>query len=329
VPTRSQNSIRSRLPEAEARSLSDGARCPEVPFGTGDGSLIEPEIGRFTASDGYRLHFRHWRPNCVRPRGYVVALHGIQSHSGWYLHSSSRLCELGFDVRFLDRRGSGLNEAERGHAAHHDRLVNDVISFLADTRYEARGKSPASAVILLSVSWGGKLAVATAARRPELIDALALLYPGICARFAVRPFQRMGLWLADRLGVSRRLCPIPLDDPTLFTGQPCWQQFLREDTLALHRASVGFLKASLALDREASLAPARIVSPVLLMLAGKDRITDNQATIRYFNRLASSDRTLFEYPEAEHTLEFEPDREKFIADLCDWVESIVPIRTAS
>lgn len=322
MPTRSQHSLHSPHPDEEVRSLDDGEGHSELLLGAGDAPLKQPEFGRFTASDGYRLRFRHWRPDCDRPRGYVVALHGIQSHSGWYLHSSSRLCELGFDVRFLDRRGSGLNEAERGHAVHHDRLVNDVTSFLAHTRYEARGNSPASAIILLSVSWGGKLAAVTAARRPELIDALALLYPGICAKLSVRPHQQLGLWLADRLGVSRRLCPIPLDDPALFTGQPQWQEYIRKDTLALRRASVGFLKASLALDREASRAPERIVSPVLLMLAGRDRITDNDATIRYFNRFASSDPTLIEYPEAEHTLEFEPDRERFIADLCDWVESI-------
>ena len=86
--------------------------------------MIEPSLREHVASDGYRLKYRHWAP--VNPRGIVIALHGIQSHSGWYDYSSRRLADAGFAVYFPDRRGSGLNGFQRGHAAHAMRLVNDV-----------------------------------------------------------------------------------------------------------------------------------------------------------------------------------------------------------
>jgi alpha-beta hydrolase superfamily lysophospholipase len=38
-------------------------------------------------------------------------------------------------------------------------------------------------------------------------------------------------------------------------------------------------------------------------------------------RLASTDRQIIEYPNAHHTLEFEPDPNRFIDDLLHWLES--------
>ena len=48
-------------------------------------------------------------------KAHIVALHGIQSHSGWYTWSSRKLAEAGFAVHFTDRRGSGLNWQARGN----------------------------------------------------------------------------------------------------------------------------------------------------------------------------------------------------------------------
>lgn len=281
---------------------------------------MDHAICEFAASDGYRMRYRHYPPvNGAGPRGYVVALHGIQSHSGWYGHSSSRLRAAGYDVRFLDRRGSGLNPHERGHAAAAERLINDVAQFLAEVRHERNRMAPLAPVVLLGISWGGKLAVVTAARRPELIDGLALLYPGICPHVRPRWHHAAVIGACQALGQAHRLVEIPLNDPELFTAEPQWREFIRGDELALHRATVSFLKSSLDLDRLAAEAGRRIRCPVLLMLAGRDRIIDNAATRRYFASIPAADKQLLEYPDAEHTLEFEPNRDRIIGDLVEWL----------
>jgi alpha-beta hydrolase superfamily lysophospholipase len=38
------------------------------------------------------------------------------------------------------------------------------------------------------------------------------------------------------------------------------------------------------------------------------------------DRFASTDIEIIEYPGAHHTLEFEPDPDRFIADLLRWLE---------
>lgn len=281
-----------------------------------------PAIESFAASDGYRFAYRHWPPGRTIPAGYVVALHGIQSHSGWYEFSSRQMCEAGFDVRFLDRRGSGRNTADRGHARHADRLVADVLQFLQYTSHERDRQAPEAPVILLAVSWGGKLAVTCAARRSRLVDGLALLYPGLKAKVHPNWFQRSLLRLGMALGKSRRSVSIPLDDPALFTDDPDWQRFIRADQLALHEATLGLLSASLTLDRALDDAAAEIRCPVLLMLAGQDRIIDNEATRECFERFPAADKTVLVYENAAHTLEFEPNREEICAELTSWLAKV-------
>ena len=284
--------------------------------------MKEPTVETLVTSDGYRHSYRHYRPAADRPKGYIVALHGIQSHSGWYGFSSTRLAESGFDLRFLDRRGSGLNEVERGHVRHQDRLINDVLHQLRDVRQKRNETAPAVPVVLLGVSWGGKLASVVASRGPELIDGLALLYPGIRAQVRATWWQNTQLTMAEAAEVLEKRVPIPLDDAELFTGQKEWQDYIRNDERSLHGVTVSFLLANRELDRELPSAARGIRCPVVMMLAGKDRIIDNAATTEWFEGLASQERRLIEYPDACHTLEFEPDRERFVSDLCQWLDDL-------
>lgn len=257
-----------------------------------------------------------------RPKGFVLCLHGIQSHSGWYGYSSEKLCETGYEVVFVDRRGSGLNQSQRGHARHQDRLINDVVQALEDLRIRRNKIAPTVPVTLLGLSWGGKLAAAVAARRQELIDGLVLLYPGIRSRFEASILDNVKLSLAREAELFEKLIPIPLDDPGLFTGQPESQAFIRNDTLSLRDVTVSFLLANRELDKLAQEAPPEVRCPSILMLAGRDQIIDNDATKKWYESLASQERALFEYPDACHTLEFEPDRDVWIADLIKWLDGL-------
>jgi alpha-beta hydrolase superfamily lysophospholipase len=277
---------------------------------------LEPTVETYNATDGYQLHYRHWQP-ANAPRVRVVCLHGIQSHSGWYLHSSSRLCEAGYEVTFLDRRGSGLNTNNRGHVDNFQVLLDDLVLMLSRVRIA----EPRRPVVLIGVSWGGKLAVALAKEHPQFIDALAMICPGLFPVVDPSLLQKVRIALA-RVYYRYRHFRIPLNDPQLFTATPRWLDFLRADALSLHRASAAMLVASRRLDWFVRNAPDRISMPALLMLAGKDRILDNARTRAYFEKFASQKKQCIEYPQASHTLEFEPDPEPFIQDLINWIAEV-------
>lgn len=269
-------------------------------------------VEAFTAGDGYRWHYRHY--SAIGPaRAYVVVLHGIQSHGGWYGYSCGRLSQAGFEVSFLDRRGSGLNTLDRGDTPSFRRLLDDVAEFLRPLRLSGLP------VYLIAISWGGKLAVALQRRHPGLVDGLVLLCPGIC--FRIRPpFRQRCAIAALRLFRPWRLFPIPLSDPELFTATPRWLQFLRADPLSLHQATARFLIESVRLDGYVRFAARSVSVPVLLMMAEHDRIIDNARTRRFVERLPTADKQIIEYAGAHHTLEFEPDPDRFVTDLRHWLE---------
>jgi alpha-beta hydrolase superfamily lysophospholipase len=269
------------------------------------------------ASDGYRWHYRHYAVE--QPRARVIYIHGIQSHGGWYEGSCTHLARAGFDVYFLDRRGSGLNQQARGDTPSFRRLLEDVVEFMRWLK-QHRG---AARTILLAISWGGKLGALLARRHPELIDALGLICPGFFPQVKLSLGQRLRILLA-RIFRPRRLFPVPLDDPELFTHTPRWVEFLREDRVGIHQATARFLIESVRLDVHCRFVPKHIRMPVLLMLAEHDRIIDNARTRAFVERFASEDRLIIEYPGAHHTLEFEPDPSRFMNDLTAWLTSHCP-----
>lgn len=260
------------------------------------------------------LHFRYWPAATVQ--GIVVGLHGIQSHSGWYEHSSRVLSEAGFAVYFADRRGSGLNEPPRGHADHAARLINDTGQLIG----LARRENPDVALTLIGLSWGGKLAAAMARTGQPAVDRLALLYPGLRPRIRPNVVQKFLLWFARTHDIRHRLVRIPLDDPALFTDDPTWQTLIREDNLALTQVTTGLLNSGIELDRIFTHGDTTL-PPTLLMLAGRDRIIDNRKTRELLQSVPCQELTVCEYPNACHTLEFAAERDQVFADLIRWLES--------
>lgn len=279
------------------------------------------ERRQIQAPDGYSLHCRFWKPASGPVRNRILILHGIQSHAGWYETLGRSLAADGIETAMPDRRGSGMNRIDRGHATSPGQLLDDI-----DTVYRAWRESSGAAdfeAILGGISWGGKLAVASVATRPGQWAGLALIAPGLFAR--VRPPFAMQLRIgAAALVRPRKRFPIPLADPALFTADPTWQKFIATDEPTLHEATARFFVTSRILDLRLRRYAARIGCPVMLQLANSDRIIDNAKTRAYVNRLSGGEHRIIEYADAHHTLEFEGGgvSKRYADDLADWIENL-------
>jgi len=278
---------------------------------------MEPTDATYAGADGTPLPMRIWRPE--RLRAALVYLHGIQSHSRWYEASSRRLSESGVAVYQIERRGSGMDAAhERGHVDGAEVWLADVA--LAAER--ARDETGVAGVHLLGVSWGGKLAVASAAERPDLYKSLILAAPGIVPRVDVHLMTKVHVAKCLALGRDRERFPIPLADPNLFTENPERIRYIAEDPLSLREVTARFLYESRRLDRMVRRAAGEVRMPVFLALAERDRIIDNRATRGRVARLGAPRHRIIEYAGASHTLEFEPDPEPFFRDLVAWIDEV-------
>ena len=129
--------------------------------------------------------------------------------------------------------------------------------------------------------------------------------------------------LASRFVAPRRLFPVPLNDPALFTATPRRQAFLRAKTRSrCGRRRPGSSSRAARLDFVMRRAVRSIRLPLLLLLAGKDRIIDNAKVRAAVERCPTTLRRVIEYPEAHHTLEFEEDPTPTFADLRAWLDAL-------
>jgi acylglycerol lipase len=268
-----------------------------------------PQLVTLQLSVGYKAKARWWPQRSAR--GSVLYLHGIQSHGGWFERSAAALADAGFNVLLPDRRGSGLNQRDRGHADSVRQLIGDL-DCAVDFLQQHTGDDP---VHLIGVSWGGKLAIAYARRRPRRVASLTLVAPGI--------FSRVDLPLGEKLKVAvcalvsrRRPFAIPLNEPRLFTNRPEGQAFIAGDHLRLLEATTSFLVVSRRLDMSAQNWRGRgFAGPLHCFLAEHDEIIDNRATRAFIRRMEWVRRHITEYRGAWHTLEFEPPNCSYVSDL--------------
>jgi acylglycerol lipase len=73
-------------------------------------------------------------------------------------------------------------------------------------------------------------------------------------------------------------------------------------------------------DRRRS-ASTSLRLPLLVLQGEDDKMMDVPGTRRWFSRLDVEDKTYRSYPGAGHTLDFEPDRTRYLADMLGWLSA--------
>jgi alpha-beta hydrolase superfamily lysophospholipase len=270
----------------------------ELPPGTTDQGSIE----RYTAPDGAELRFRRVAAVGL-PAGTLVYLHGIESHGGWFLPMAARLCQQGYELHLLDRRCAGLNRGvDTGHADSGAQLLDDVRAFR-----QRLGEHH-----LVGLSWGGKLALASALRDPGGLRTLTLITPGLVPLVDLSLGQKLRLVLTALVG-RRAMFDVPIE-PDMFTRTARYLDYIREDALRLERVSNRFLLAGRELDRLIRARIEALAPPTLLFLAGRDRIIDNRRTRALLERAPRGLVAVREYSQATHSIQFD-DMEALERDL--------------
>src|SRR4029450_8820747 len=142
------------------------------------------------------------------------------------------------------------------------------------------------------------LGVVYAAERAVPLSGLLLLGPGLFPRVSLSPWRQALVVAGHRLRPMVRL-PIPLT-PELYTANPPYRVFSRSGD-----------------------DPARPVLPGRLPQGEDDQMMDVPATRRWFDGLSGEHTTYRAYPGAGHTLDFEPDRSRYLADMLAWLSAMV------
>jgi pimeloyl-ACP methyl ester carboxylesterase len=257
-----------------------------------------PSLRPVRAIDGVHLRYRVWPSEILEPRATLVLLNGIMSNSAWFEPIAARLGHL--HVVGADRRGSGPNAEARGDAPSARQLVDDVLRII-DAEHAA-----SRPLVLLGWCWGAALGVVVAHALGRRLDGFVAVTPGLFPSSAVdRALEDQ----ADRIAGARldeAIVRTPIREE-MFTVGPELERFIRRDQQRVQWMTPRMVKVSRKLATAAVGRLARLHPPVLLVLATDDEATDNQATLRAFERLSRARLEVVELP-AKHGVQFDaPD----------------------
>jgi acylglycerol lipase len=278
------------------------------------------EVDTFTGSDGKELGCVAHRPKRVNPRrAAFLYLHGIESHSGWFDLAAEQLARRGYPVFSIDRRGSGINRENRdlvsGHVDRGVRLVDDVECAVEATRRSGKYDE----IYLIGLSWGGKYVMAYDVAYPNRVDGMVLITPGMKPKVDLTAPQKAAVFV-DMVFAPKRQHPVPIECE-MFTTEPGQLAYIRNDPLRLHTVSAAFLRQSIQMDRMVERTDDREHPPLLLFLAGKDRIIDNDATRRLVTRDPRRSVKIIEYPEQTHSIQLDAP-ERLARDIIRWIDTL-------
>ena len=274
------------------------------------GCAERAEVRSYTGADGRTLRYR---VVCADPQRHaLVYLHGIESHGDWFLSAAHALAEHGCTTYLVDRRGSGLNrELASGDAPSARVLLEDVRRF--------RAHAGLASVVLVGLSWGGKLAVAAALDQKDGVRGLVLITPGLVPLVDLSRGTKVLLALSLLIGGRARF-HVPIE-PDMFTRVPRTLRFIQEDPLRLTRVTGRFLLASRTLDRMIEARVRELDRPVLLLLAGHDRIVDNERTRCLLERLPPGRLRVRIYDQATHSIQLD-ETEELVSDVFPFLEEV-------
>ncbi len=245
----------------------------------------------------------------------VVVVHGLESHSGWFVQSARRIAALGLPVHAFDRAGSGVSEADGDEWCRLDDLLAEIDA-VADA---ALAGGQHHAIHLIGHCFGAIVALLYAAlHRPDRVASLALVTPALYTRTDLDARAKLRvLWSVIRRRAERIAIPLSPDD---FSELVPFVELVRGDPLVLRTAPARLFYEIRRARRRLPAAARALRAPLLAAMAGDDPICDNRRNNQVLERV-NAEKQLRTYTGARHILEFSGARGAFLDDLAAWYRS--------
>ena len=277
---------------------------------------MEHVDGCLDGVEGVELYWQGWLPSLASsggpPRGVLLICHGMGEHSGRYATVVDALVPDGWAVYGLDHRGHGRSGGVRVHLRHYADFLADLDTFrrMVATRHETRP-------FLLGHSMGGQIALAYALDHQDDLAGLVLSAPALQAPPVPRAVRAVATALAR---VTPRLRRAVVDIATISRDEAVVTDY-RTDAL-VHQGHPT-IALSLALAEQMTLLPARVRDlrlPLLVQHGTDDRICPPDGSRALAESVGTDDLTVRWYDGFWHEIYHEPERERPLADLREWLD---------
>lgn len=243
------------------------------------------------------IHVQSWAPE-KSAENAVLLLHGVESHAGWFDELAPLLAQEGYAVYAVDRPGWGQSPGPRGHVASYADLVH-VFDCVA-----TRIQKDHLRIHLAGMSWGGKLALYLALRRPCFFQSLTMIAPGLFPARGPGLFAGAGIaagWLSR---VGSMSVPLRIRDDD-FTSRPDRTAFIANDPLRVRRVTSSFCVESLKMGAFIKEHIGQLRLPWRLLLAEHDTVIRNAPTEALLAKVGGVQHETVTLPDCRHTLVYE------------------------
>lgn len=279
--------------------------------------MIERLEGTFFGYEDCELFYQLWRPE--NSRGTIVVTHGIAEHSECYNRFAQTLAADNWTIVGWDLRGHGRSEGKRGYVADFAEFSNDLDQFIKFVKAQIHKRE--TPMVLFGHSLGGLVTLKTIINHaPGGIAALALSSPALGLSLPVPKLkERAAEFLATWLPKVTLYNEINYAD--LVRDQEMQKEY-RNDPLRHDKISPQVYLGMRAAFEEVKSHAAEIHVPVIMQLAGKEKIVNTSDSEKVFDLLSSKKKEIFVYADSYHEIFNDLDRDEVFADLKNFLNRL-------
>lgn len=249
----------------------------------------------FKMTDGFDLFCRHWKA-VGESKKSVVCIHGIGGHSEDFRVIAQDLAEDRIEVYAFDLRGFANSKEEalpRGDTSdfkRHLQDVDEVIDFV-------RKRHPKNKVYMFGYSLGALYTLWYSANHPDTLDGIILAAPAIKMGFMPR---------RDRIKIPFMRLFAP---KTFYDSYKNWSRDFKEseegkiilqDPLYTTKRSWRWLGGVKIMSDKALQNASQTEKPTLTILGEKDDIYIRNGAKQLLKSLATKDKSIQTFPDADH-----------------------------
>jgi alpha-beta hydrolase superfamily lysophospholipase len=275
--------------------------------------------------DGKVMPYQKWLPGTSKPRGVVIAVHGLSGASSDFWFLGATLPKEGYAVYAYDLRGQGHDPVvnQRGDIGSSLQWLRDLETF----HLLVRRQHPKTPVFWYGESLGSLICLHTAANRlndRRDPDGIILASPVAGLKMTVSHFRRWLLdttaallprtrfSLGDLAGVDES--KIQVTSTTTHGGQ------MQKTEHHINSFSVRLLSEIGGLLDENPDAAKRLRMPVLFLASPNDILSSPDQIQVLFSQIKSPTKRLLWYNRSYHLLLHDCQRGEVSVDLFRWLE---------